>query len=246
MASGKVSAYDTHMAMLDVIPKLFSRRIFPPIPMYNRDSFKDSWSQLGLSGFMMRECKTRFMCSAISHQDFLTHFFKSWHPEESRYELYTVQVRSWAAPLFFGKIVDEAGVWGDGGCGLFNCPLGHTLTQLERLGWLGEEQVHVLSIGTGHHVEKVSRQKAKKASNLRQILSFFNLDDGGMARYESVQQAVSDAQARVGYVNGYSFQRLDTSIPKRLDKLDYKKGIPEYLQVGREMVKQIEWDKLRE
>lgn len=240
LASGKVSAADTYEEMTRCIPYLFSRRMWPLLPKYNRNRFLPSWDRMGLSGVMMRDCKSLYMCTAMSYIDNQTHFFKSWHNNENGRPLYDVQIRSWAAPIFFGKVVDEDGVWADGGCGLYNCPVQYAFTQGMRLGWIGKEKVHMLSIGTGHSVEQMSEEQARKASNMRQLFTFFNLDSGGWARYESAMQAVKDVQSKIGYVPGFSFQRVDSLIPKKLDKLDNAAALGEYEKIGTDLIKTVD------
>jgi predicted acylesterase/phospholipase RssA len=231
LSTGRVSAFLTEQMMIQTVPILFRRQWFPPIPRYDRTPFRKSWSELGLGAFRMAQCRTRFMCTAVSYEDNLTHFFKSWHPQEDDL-LYSVQLRSWAAPLYFGKVSDRAGVWGDGGTGLFNCPISHALTQAERLGWLHKEPVHVLHIGTGYNLERRDRKRAEKLGPFGEILNFLQPDDGGWARYEAAKQAVKDAEARVGFIPGYSFQNVDLEIPKEMERLDGLKFMDEYLRMG--------------
>jgi hypothetical protein len=75
-------------------------------------------------------------------------------------------------------------------------------------------------------------------------LQFISPDDGGWARYEAAHRAVKDAEAIVGHVPGYTFQRVDAEIPAKIDKLDGKDWIDQYAAIGQKMAATVNYDLL--
>ncbi len=93
LAAGNVSAYLMQKSMTEFVPRLFSRRPWPLLPKYDRQRVFTMWRALGLDGLMMYEVRTKFMCTAVSYVDRMTHFFKSWHADENNRSLRSPHAR---------------------------------------------------------------------------------------------------------------------------------------------------------
>ena len=89
------------------------------------------------SSVLMKNCKTKFLSTAVSLIDFKTHFFKSWEEKDGIIPLRDVIARSFAAPYYFGTLVDETkkNVWMDGGSGESNTPLTIAYAEAINLGY---------------------------------------------------------------------------------------------------------------
>lgn len=254
LSTGKISAAKLNDLMLQIMPKMFKPRIRMPIvqPKYSRKEFVDYFNREIGSDILMSDCKTKFICTSVSKVDGRTHFFKGWEKEDGKIKLLDAINRSYAAPLYFGQIVDDVAnqVWLDGGTGNENCPLGETLIEVGRQGWFkkavqGNEKVHILSLGTGHSFQGMTYKKAKRWGNAGDLLFYMDPIDGGIGRVMSLSSRVKLAYDIAQFIPGYSFNRVDCLINKKMDKMDKVKYIKEYQSLGEAISGQVEYENLK-
>lgn len=243
VASGRLSAEHTLDLMYDVIPKLFSRRMWPLLPKYSRKPFERVWdSEIG--AMVMADCRTRYMTTAVSLCDGRTHYFKSWETKDGCIPLKQAVLRTFAAPMYFGGLVDqqERTVWLDGGTGGANCPLLETLYEVVASGWM-HDRTHILSIGCGYSDQSVSYDKAKRwwGRNTREVGLYMDPCDGGLARVQAREQAVGLVSRLSEKLPQLTFQRLDALIPSKMDCMDGKEYRDQYVALGRTLAQRIDY-----
>lgn len=244
-ASGKLEAEKCHVLLKDNLKSIFKKRMFK-IPKYSRKPLTKTFnSEIG-EGFLMGHCKTPFFCTAVNMVDGQTHYFKSWERRDSRIKLIDAVNRSSAAPLYFGSIKDEISrsVWLDGGVGNANNPILEAVVEVMRQEWLDGNSVHILNIGTGFHACEMSFKEASRSKTLKQLSFFMDPSNGGLARNQSVQSRATQVDAMSKEIDNLTYQRLDTLISEKLDKLDGVKFINEYEQIGISMAADIDWNML--
>jgi hypothetical protein len=79
---------------------------------------------------------------------------------------------------------------------------------------------------------------------LRQVLSFVDPGDGGLARRQSVATFVEAAKSVLSEIPRCTFQRLDCDIAKDRDKLDGIKYLDYYVLRGIEMGERVNFEPL--
>lgn len=236
IASGKISMERLDKIYPNMIKRVFKRRWFR-IPMYDRRNFIDSFiAEVGM--IKMNECKTKVQITSLNLCDKRNHFFKSWTEDGEQY-LVSEVCKSFAAPLYFGSMPDPRNqcVWFDGGMGLANTPIVYALVEASLL-W-PDDPWHFDVIGTGSSDENIPYEKALKYRTAKQLLEFFDLGDGGLAREQSKSEQVGALEKLARNSNGViSMRYWDTTIPKKMDKLDGVKYISDYKEFGERMAKQ--------
>lgn len=242
-ASGKYSMAEIYEQMLKVVPAMFTRQLFPPFPKYSRKKFVDFW-QKTYGDIKMSDCRCRYLCTSVDIVTGNTHYFKSWEAKDGKMAVLDAVLCSFAAPVFFGSIVDEKDkrVWVDGGTGEENCPVLEALIESLRQGWLGACRMHLLSLGTGSASCSTPFAKAKNYGALRQALFFLDLNDGGLARQQSTQNAVDISFQLGNLLSGYTMQRLDAVISKKIDKLDGIAHINSYITLGQTLAAEVDYE----
>lgn len=249
LASGKLTAPALYELMKSALPVVFKKRIFRNYltdPRYNRQPLVDFISQ-NIGSMKMKECATNFMCTAVDVCDTQTHFFKSWEPEDGEMILLNSINYSYAAPFFFGQLIDEVNkaVWMDGGTGGDNCPLIETIIECLRQGWIQNKKVHVLSLGCGDPNLSTPFDKAKGLNVLGQVWFYLQPDQGGLAKEQSMRMNVSIADALASTLGTFTFNRVDPVIDKKYDILDGAQYFYVYEEYSKTVVNQIDLSKLR-
>lgn len=240
LASGKMSGKELHEHMRIVLPKVFKKRLFA-VPKYSRKEFTRFFEETLGRDFLMGACATPFICTSVNMVDGKTHYFKSWEDKDSQLSLYDAVLRSFAAPLFFGSIIDKKNkaVWLDGGTGNANSPILEAVVETTRQGWLQNEPVQMLNIGTGWSKYSHSFEKARKFKTLRQLGFYMDPSAGGLARNQSVHSRVSQIKSLSEMIPNFSYQRLDWEIDEDMDVLDGIKFIDEYEKIGLQLARVI-------
>lgn len=245
-ATGRLTAVEITRLMRETAPRLFRRRLWPLLPKYDRQVFVDAWRRAGLD-MPMSYCRTKYLCTSVNAVDGRTHYFKSWQDADGGLPLLEAVLRSFAAPLYFGGLVDEPGraVWLDGGTGSDNAPLVEAAYEIVDQGWL-PARAHLLSVGTGHTDMAVSFDEASRrfGRNLRQVKLYMSPADGGLARRQSIRTRVDLLTRLDCKLEQFSFQRLDLEITEDLDAIDQVKRVDDYYTLGRLMAEQIDWGRL--
>lgn len=254
LGSGRLTAARFYQIMKNTLPKAFKkkhflRRLFKYKAKYDRRPLvKEFVENLG-ANTRMKECITMFMDTSVNMCDGKTHYFKSWEQKDGEINLVEAINRSYAAPFYFGPIVDNINkaVWLDGGTGNANCPIGETLVECVRQGWLQNPdiQVHILSIGCGSSDFSVPFEKAKKGSLVKDVGFYMDPTDGGLARNQSVPSAIAKAEAIAKVMPNVTLQRIDPVIGKKYDKMDGIQYFDYYEQKAKEIEDQIDLNILR-
>lgn len=249
LSSGKLTCNDFHAKMLEDLPNIFKWRLRLPViqPKYDRCKIEKSISTK-VGDIEMGACKTKFMCTSINLVDGKPHFLKSWEEKDGKLKLIQALLRSSAAPLYFGKIVDEKekAVWIDGGCGNLNDPAMQGYVEALRQDWLPNERVHLLSIGCGQTFQGIPFEKCRKFKNIKEVSFYLNLNDGGLARAQMSMVQDNWLKSFSKEFSKFTAQRVQYyNLPKKFNKLDNVKNFPEFIEFGEEMSKEVDYTYLR-
>ncbi len=241
LATGRVSADELEKIYPSMIKRVFKGKKwyqFPKSPKYDRGNFREVWEEVIGSDFRLGDCVTKLQITSVNLMTQRNHFFKSWDPKDANENLCTVVMRSFAAPLYFGTLVDKKNqaVWFDGGMGYSNLPLDQARIEARDLLQYGTD-IEFHGYGCGFANQDISFKKAAKYKTLRQISRYFDLGDGGLAKAQSRAEQVNKMAVIAKHVKGIGFKYWDTIIPKKIDKLDGVKYLSEYKSVGLEMRK---------
>jgi hypothetical protein len=248
MASGKITADDLNAMYKELIRKIFTHKPwykFPKTPLYDKQSFIDVWDSVIGNGFLMGDCKTKLMTTSVNVvEDELgcdrNVFFKSWKEEDGNRRLVDVIVNSFSAPLYFGFTCrpDEQRVYGDGGIGANNLALDDARTELDIMGWYDNgNNVMLNAVGCLYSVDprKQDYNTVCKQNTIKQVLDFFAIGAGGMARSMSLSDQLRKTSYVCSYKKSISFRYWDALIPKDADSMDKLKYLDLYIDKGREM-----------
>ncbi len=233
-------------SFLRYFPIIFHKKRFTPIfgPLYKRKNFDLMWkSIIGQKEYQMKDCKTKFMCTAINLCDNKTHFFKSWKQNDENEFIRETIAKSFAAPFYFGEYVDEKNkaVWVDGGAGDTNNPLDRAYAEIINQGWY-KERTEIIAIGTGTADLSIPYEKAKKMKQFKQIWTFMNPMEGGLARIQSSINKIEQMEILAKANPLVTFKNFDVDIGKKYSGIDKVKYIQEYLSFGRIIAEKVQKD----
>jgi uncharacterized protein len=250
LSSGMVSAGTLKKVMQNELPNIFKPRLRIPVlqPKYSREPIKRLFDDY-VHELKMKDCETKFMCSGVDIVDGRTHFFKSWEEVDGELLLREAALRSAAAPLYFGSIVDEKNkhVWVDGGTGNMWSPGMEAFIEIMRQNWLGtDEHVHLISIGCGQASQSVPFDKAKNYHNIRQVAYYAQIVEGGLARVQMAKTESEWLTCLTTYENlNFSYQRVEElNLPKKMDKMDGIKYLKNYVDVGLKLAETVDYKHL--
>lgn len=233
--------------MKDVLPKIFKWRLRMPIfqPKYSRKELTEVLYEY-IGPKTMSECVLKYICTSVNMVDGQNHYFKSWEEKDGKELLVEAITRSYAAPLYFGKVVDKKNnaVWLDGGTGNNSNPLQEAYIEILRQGW-DKEEVHILSLGCGQRDYSIPFDKAQKYENVREVWYYGNMIEGGLARTQSSRTQTAWLNHIAQGNNNITFQRIeDYNLPAKMDGMDKVKYLDDYEAVGHELAKYINYDLL--
>lgn len=246
MSTGKVSMSELSDIMMDGIPKIFSTKLFRiPFfqPKHSRKAFDEIFDKCVGKDFLMKECIPKFMCTSVSKVDGRTHYFKGWEEKDGNLKLLDAISRSYAAPYYFGKIIDNETkqVWIDGAAGDATSTLIQAYVEILRQRWLLlEEHVHILSIGTGRIKIGEPFEKAKNKNGIDDILFYMNLGNGGLSRVQSVETRNELIKELDKYLGNLTFNRIDTIIPHEMNAMAKLEYLKDYQRIGKDLFKDID------
>lgn len=241
LSTGRISAADLMTRFGDIMPKTFKRRRFWFYPKYSRKAVNHDLDAFVGPDYPMSRCNSKVIITSVRAEDKTNHYFKSWQRTDGPMKLKEAITRSYAAPLFFGKWVGDGSTWLDGGTGSMNTPIIPAIWEAMRQGWLGKERVHVLSVGTGYTPEVSAHDKMQKMRWLREISLFFDPADGGLARYQSRNDNIKAAADLAAKMPLFSFQHVDTQVPRKLNRIDGVKHMAKYQIFGKQMAKNVDY-----
>jgi patatin-like phospholipase/acyl hydrolase len=213
---------------------------------------------------------SRFMATAFNLSSQRTHFIKSWDPrdEDKKYKL--VDVIAWSAlsaVYYFDKInvpefewndyqIDKldssprlkklGAVFQDGGQGAHNNTLGYILTEILANRWI-QEEIYILSLGTGGYSKPPSYEKAAQFSITKQLKSYLLCQARGESTINQVLAAhyVSSLASPNEHPH-ITFKRIDKILDNEdedgLDKVEY---IEKYQQYGNKLISEIKLEDIK-
>lgn len=249
-ANGRISMNSALYKMEYLFPKIFKRRFRIPFrqPKYDRKIPDKFLREIIGESTMMKQLHTNLMVTSVNMVDGRNHFFKSWESKDGGLGVVDVINRSYAAPLYFGGIVDyqHQAVWLDGGTGNMNCPLDYAIIQALRNGWIHKDKrVCILSLGAGYHNSSMPFKKAARSKNLKQMAFFIDPKDGGLAREQASASKVAMGDVMNEKIKHLQIDRVDVEIPKKIDRLDGAKYINKYLEYAETVKNNIPINKLK-
>ena len=219
-----------------MIKEIFKRHFWPLTPKYDRQNFIKIWNKK-FGNPQMKDCQIPFICTSVDRVVDLPRYFKSWEKEDGEENMCECICRSFAAPLFFGQLVDEKNkcVWLDGGCGTDNLPLDEALTESILQLWFKTEVIQFDIYGTGFSKEVENFDECKKGRWLKQVLDFMKPTDGGMARMMSRQEQLNRLHKICETNPTVRMNYYDIEIDKKHDKMDAVDLIDVYIKYGKEV-----------
>lgn len=243
LATGKLCASDLRDMMRTVVPRIFTRQWLPPIPFYSRRAFRRAWDEY-IGSVHLGDVRVPLLVTSVDLCTGEPQYWSSDNAEHAELPLRDVVEYSFAAPVYFGGIADpkHGAVWLDGGTGIDNCPLLRCMLEMVQRGWIGHKRrSHILSLGCGYNYETTSYHRATRwlGSNLRQARLYWSHDDGGLARRQSISDRVAFAMGLDPALPQFSFDRLDTGIPRKLDIMDGKQYIEQYEAIGENLARAL-------
>ena len=242
IATGAISMSELSTIYPDVIKKVFKKNRLFHKPKYDRNNFIEIWNEIVGSDFKMSDVKTKIMITSVDLVDDTNIFFKSWHENDNDEQLVDVVCRSFAAPVYFGQIVDYQNkrVYSDGGIGNSNLPLNEVKLEAEALGWYdnkgcGNKTVCIDSIGTLYNSKHHNFYEVADGRWLSQILDFINIRHGGLARAQSVKDQIRMMLYITKHNPNIKFRYWDYPARKETLILDGVKYIQYYKELGQIM-----------
>lgn len=235
IATGKISVKELINIYPDMIKKVFKKKGLFSIPIYDRSNFIKLWDEIVGVNFKMKECKTKLQITSVNLMTQRNHFFKSWEGKDGEERLLEIVLRSFAAPLYFGALVDEKNksVWFDGGMGNSNLPIDNAFIECKyNFKW---DEFEIDAFGCGYKDDSIPFEKAKKYNTTKQLKQFFDIKDGGLSRAQSAFEQVSKIKFIAEKDEKISFKYWDIVIPEKIDTLDGVKFVEEYIQYGIKM-----------
>jgi len=247
MATGVISANEYFDIFSDAAKTIFKKHWFPfKFPKYDRKNFRKVWSKIlgDKKDMLFGEVKTKLIITSVDLVTDQTKFFKSWHKDDAKLKLIDVVERSFAAPVFFGKIIDEKAraVWSDGGITSENLPLDIAFYEGLKNNWFhyNNKMFHIDAIGCliVKKDKKDDFNKVKKFRTIREILDFSKIGSGGMARTSAEKDIIKKMKYLMSAKsNTLSIRYFEAEIPKKMDGLDKLNLIPYYREKGYDMIK---------
>jgi patatin-like phospholipase/acyl hydrolase len=224
-----------------MIHAIFKRRGIFKTPRYDRKNFIKVWNDV-MGKHVFSDSKTKLMITTVDLVSDTNIFYKSWHPEfvETLYHTSHIVERSFAAPLYFGQIIDydKQMVYSDGGIGNANLPLNEAKLQAESFGWYDNETVEIHAVGTLYDGYTPTFNSVASGRWLKQVMDFIKPMSGGLAR----AQSRADQIRMMGYIckhnNNIKFKYWDNGVDKKFIKMDKLKYLQFYKKQGILMAKE--------
>lgn len=242
-------------------PMLFNKRpIWNPLnwfrDTYDRKPFLDMIQEF-IGDKHLSDAKTKLILTTFGCCAQKTHFIKSTNAEDAKMALIdAIALSALSAVKYFGaiKVPDYSWdqrrpdmiyyrktgeVFQDGGQGINNCTLGYDIFEILANKW-EDEDIFILSLGTGDFYEDLSFKKESSDNLIQQIIQFVS-----QARNESTNNFIDAATFISDKRPNFKFCRLNVVLPKKQDELDAIKYIPDFVNYGNQLCKKIPWELLK-
>ena len=207
-------------------------------PKYDREILLDITRKIYGADTKITETKVHFMCTAYNSMNQTNEFFTSWEQEFSDLLLVDAIGRSWAAPFYFGKWVEEKEkkVYSDGGVGIYNNVTLKSLLATLELNWVNDEK-YMLNLGCGNYSEKFSYNRVVNWMNLKE--AWYTVFDAKGARDNQIEKLQEEfLSSRM--VPNLEFHTYEPTLTGKIYKLDGAKYIPEYIEIAEKLYKDID------
>jgi hypothetical protein len=225
-------------------------------PKYDRSDLLKTLYEMNRiygSGPKLGNTKTNFVSTTFNGVTGRTHFQMSW--DIYHRELDLVQVIAWSALSavhYFGPIcvpnymydadyqVDvpyrtQGAVFYDGGQGRNNCTLSECITTCVVKDYLGhDEEVHILSLGTGAQRLMIPYKEATDKSKVAELKSYLTEE-----RQEGVYDQLHKAYTLAGHLPNLHVYRMDCVLSSKEDSLDALDAIPAFINYGKQLIPKI-------
>lgn len=241
IATGSITMDGLDRVYDKMIHKIFKKRGLFKKPKYDRNNFVKAWGEIIDPNYLFGGAKTNLMTSTVDLVEDTNHFYKSWHEDDATMKMTDLVCRSFAAPMYFGQIVDRTKrmVYADGGVGNANLPLNEAKLQAEAFGWYRDgEEVEIHAIGTLFHEPQATFEEVAKGRWLKQVLEFIQPTEGGLARAQSVKDQIRRMEYICSHIPTIKFKYWDRAFDKKKLKLDGVKYLDEYRKQGELMAVQ--------
>lgn len=241
IASGDITMADLDTKYNAMIKKVFTKRRFWKKPKYDRNYFVSEWGKIIDKDFKFGDAKTRLMVTTVDLVTDTNLFYKSWHEDDASEKMTEMVCRSFAAPMYFGQMVDHKNqrVYVDGGCGNANMPLNEAKLQAESFGWYANgEEVEIHAIGTLFAIPELSFKQVAKGRWIKQLLEFMQPAEGGLARVQSGLDQIRRMRYICKHNSSIKFKYWDRAYDRKTLKLDGVKYMDGYRAQG-ELMAQI-------
>ena len=228
--------------------QIFSPEHWWSLPRYKFKNYVDLYEKYLGNNVKFGDAKTKLVTTTVGMTDGKNHFYKSWHEKDKNFKITDIVCKSFAAPFFFGGIIDkvEKEVFLDGGTGFCNLPLIEAYCEAVANGWLAEgHSTHILALGAGSQDYTLSFKQCSKGNvifkTIREVKRFFTSATGGLARLQSVMYQVNTIDYLTKFLPNLSCQYTNwDKMPKKLDKIDNWKARNIYFNKGLELGKSID------
>ena len=241
IATGGISMEELDTVYDKMIHKIFKKRGWLKKPKYDRKNFVKAWGEILDPKYLFGGAKTNLMTSTVDLVEDTNHFYKSWHEDDAAMKMTDLVCRSFAAPIYFGQMVDwkKRMVYADGGVGNANLPLNEAKLQAEAFGWYQDgEEVEIHAIGTLFYEPEATFEEVAKGRWLKQVFEFIQPTEGGLARAQSVKDQIRRMEYICSHIPTIKFKYWDRAYDKRKLKLDGVKYLDEYRKQGELMAVQ--------
>jgi hypothetical protein len=234
IGSGKMTARQLENNEDEMMTRLFGhKRLIPNF--YDTKVFIKIWEELIGKDILFGDVKTKLLISSVERTQNRTVFFKSWEERDGNEKLIDIICRSFAAPIYFGQVVDPVNkrVYADGGMGEYNLPIDEVKFEAEVNGWYdGDNKVQIDAIGALFSDISISYEDAIKQKFLRQAIAFMNPVEGGMARAQCRNDQVRKMEKLAQVKKNINFRYFDCCIPEKFEGMDKIKYLSFYRDSG--------------
>lgn len=240
IATGKVSMDELCLKYPDIIRSVFKKRGAFKSPKYDRNNFSHEWNKL-IGSMKFNEVKTKLIITTVDLVTDRNVFYKSWHDSNGDTQLLDLVLRSFAAPIYFGQIVDAKAqmVYSDGGVGNANLPINEAKLQAEVFGWyMDGEEVEIHAIGTLFDQAVPKFEDVAKGKWISQVLDFINPTEGGLARNQSRIDQLRMMEYICSKIPTIKFKYWDCPADSKKLKLDGVEHIGYYRALGVSMAQE--------
>lgn len=202
-------------------------------PLYDRDRVRNPMKQLldsvGVS--TMKDLKRRFICTSVNVLTNENIYFKSTSEEYANLSVLDAVTRSYSAPMYFSLFRDDVNktYWSDGGTGLGNFPI---IPGYMEACSLNPDEIEITAVGTGYSKNTDTFKDASSWENFGQLWNLYFKDGEILARTQVRLEQVNAMKWICSRNKNVTFNYYDIEIPQKIDKLDGKDFVQDYIKYG--------------